>query len=285
MSSEAVTEPNKCSVDPNSKEALASPHTGYNSKALPENSSSLRGDYKTPDATSKRQMKWILQREQWERRKRKLRRQAQAQHNSDGNSEKRFHHEVQPSAIRLVIDCSFDDLMALQLYLTSHGGQLKCNMDEYDKGWINWKDIHIKPEHYKDLMKKEDLVYLTSDSPEVLSELDETKAYIIGGLVDHNHHKGITYKKALELGISHAQLPLGNVVKINSRKVLAVNHVFEIILAFLEKKDWKEAFFCVLPQHKGAVPLTEADEPSECRLPEKEEEDDGEDSDSDSSIE
>lgn len=51
------------------------------------------------------------------------------------------------------------------------------------------KDIHIKSEHYSELMKKEDLVYLTSDSPEVLNELDESKAYVIGGLVDHNHHK------------------------------------------------------------------------------------------------
>ncbi|NP_001106356.1 tRNA methyltransferase 10A L homeolog isoform X1 [Xenopus laevis] len=317
MTSETVAEPDKCCVDPNNKEALTSPHAG-NSTPLQENSSALRGECKTQDAMSKRQLKKILKQKQWEdqrelrkqkrkekRQKRKLERQAQTEHNSDANSRKRFRHEVQPSALRLVIDCSFDELMALrdvkklnkqirrcyaenrraihpvQLYLTSYGGQLKSNMDEYDKGWINWKDIHIKPEHYKDLMKKEDLVYLTSDSPEVLSELDETKAYIIGGLVDHNHHKGITYKKALELGISHAQLPLGNFVKMNSRKVLAVNHVFEIILAFLEKRDWKEAFFCVLPQRKGAVPLAEAGEPSESRPSEQE---DGEDSDSDSSL-
>lgn len=26
-----------------------------------------------------------------------------------------------------------------QFYLTSHGGQLKKNMDDNDKGWVNWK--------------------------------------------------------------------------------------------------------------------------------------------------
>ncbi|KAM5192214.1 tRNA methyltransferase 10 homolog A [Mantella aurantiaca] len=255
------------------------------------------GACNTPETMSKRQMKKMIKQKQWEdqrehrkqkrkekRQKRKLERQAQLEQNVDGSTSKRVHREIQPSTLRLIVDCSFDHLMLLrdvkklnkqirrcysenrrathpvQFYLTSHGGQLKSNMDEYDKGWINWKDIHIHSEHYKDLMKSEDLVYLTSDSPEILHELDETKAYIIGGLVDHNHHKGITYKQALDLGIHHAQLPLGNFVKMNSRKVLAVNHVFEIILAYLEKKDWKEAFFSVLPQRKGAVPINETGE-------------------------
>ncbi|KAM9193662.1 tRNA methyltransferase 10 homolog A isoform 1-T2 [Mergus octosetaceus] len=264
---------------------------------------------------SKRQRKKLLKQKQWEeqkdlrrqkrkekRQKRKLERQSKLDSNSEGSGRKRMRREVVPSTLRLIVDCSFDDLMVLkdvkklhkqiqrcyaenrkafhpvQFYLTSHGGQLKSNMNENDKGWVNWKDIQIRTEHYSELIKKEDLVYLTSDSPDVLSDLDEKKAYVIGGLVDHNHHKGITYKKAVEQGIGHAQLPLGNFVKMNSRKVLAVNHVFEIILAYLEKRDWKEAFFSVLPQRKGAVPLGEANDSSTRAVSEKE----GEDNDSDS---
>ncbi|XP_020036597.2 tRNA methyltransferase 10 homolog A isoform X1 [Castor canadensis] len=251
------------------------------------------------ESISKRQMKKLIKQKQWEeqrelrkqkrkekRKRKKLERQCQLELHSYGNDRKRVRRHVVLSTLRLIIDCSFDDLMVLkdikklhkqiqrcyaenrralhpvQFYLTSHGGQLKKNMDENDKGWVNWKDIHIKPEHYSEFIKKEDLVYLTSDSPNVLKELDESKAYVIGGLVDHNHHKGFTYKQASDYGIDHAQLPLGNFVKMNSRKVLAVNHVFEIILEYLETRNWQEAFFTILPQRKGAVPTDKACESS-----------------------
>lgn len=76
---------------------------------------------------------------------------------------------------------------------------------------------------------------------------------MIGGLVNHNHHKEITYKQASDHGIDHAQLPLGNFVKVNGRKVVAINHVFEIIRGYLKTRDWQEAFFTILPQQRGAV--------------------------------
>ncbi|XP_060790117.1 RNA (guanine-9-)-methyltransferase domain-containing protein 2 isoform X2 [Neoarius graeffei] len=231
------------------------------------------------------------------KQQRKLERQAQAEDRSDCPDRKRVRKEAEPSPLRLVIDCSFDSLMMLkdvkklhkqiqrcyaenrraahpvQFYITSHGGQLKQNMDEINKGWVNWKDVHIKSEHFNEVLSKEDLVYLTSDSPNILHELDETKAYVIGGLVDHNHHKGVSFKRAKELGIAHAQLPLDSFVKMNSRKVLAVNHVFEIMLAYLEKRDWQEAFFTVLPQRKGAVPVDQE------KKQEQDEDEDEEDSD------
>ncbi|CAN9509753.1 unnamed protein product [Ophioblennius macclurei] len=241
---------------------------------------------------SKRQRKKLQRQQKWEeerearkqkrkdrKQQRRLQRQKQPEEGKGHQvSRKRLcRTENSPSSMKLVLDCSFDSLMLIkdirklhkqiqrcyaenrraknpvQFYLTSFGGQLKQSMDEKDKGWVNWKDVTIKPEHYSEVVAKEDLVYLTSDSPNVLQELDQTKAYVIGGLVDHNHHKGITFERAKEQGIEHAQLPLSSFVKMNSRKVLAVNHVFEIILAYLETGSWQEAFFTVLPLRKGAV--------------------------------
>lgn len=244
-------------------------------------------------ALSKRQRKKLLKQQKWEeerelrkqrRKEKKQQRRLERQNHYDDDERsqrKRLRKEVTPSSIRLVVDCSFDSLMLMrdinklhkqiqrcyatnrraphpvQFIVTSLGGQLKQSMDEKDKGWVNWKDISFKTEHYIEIVPKEDLVYLTSDSPNVLTELDQSKAYVIGGLVDHNHHKGITFEKAKELGIAHAQLPLTSFVKMNTRKVLAVNHVFEIILSYLEKGNWQDAFFTILPQRKGAVALDE----------------------------
>ncbi|TWW63704.1 RNA (guanine-9-)-methyltransferase domain-containing protein 2 [Takifugu flavidus] len=263
---------------------------------------------------SKRQMKKLLKQQKWEeerelrkqkrkdrKQQRRLQRQSQdkqeEEEKQDGVGQdfrKRPRREVVPSSLRLVVDCSFDNLMLMkdvrklhkqiqrcyainrraqhpvQFYVTSLGGQLKQSMDEKDKGWVNWKDISFETEHYSEVLAKEELVYLTSDSPNVLEELDLKKVYVIGGLVDHNHHKGITFERAKERGIDHAQLPLNSFVKMNSRKVLAVNHVFEIILVYLEKGSWEEAFFTILPQRKGAVAVDKDD----AATPEK-----GEDSD------
>ncbi|XP_029609598.1 tRNA methyltransferase 10 homolog A [Salmo trutta] len=259
-----------------------------------ENKDAHIGNNGGTEILSKNQRKKLLRHQKWEeernlrkqkrkekRQKRSLERKTQGEEGGEFVAgRKRLRKEVKPSSpLRLVIDCSFDNLMMfkdvrklhkqiqrcyavnrravhpVQFFLTSLGGQLKQNMDKTDEGWVNWKDITVKEEAYHEVVAKEQLVYLTSDSPNVLTELDDTKAYVIGGLVDHNHHKGITFERAQELGIDHAQLPLNSFVKMNSRKVLAVNHVFEIMLVYLEKRDWQEAFFTVLPLRKGAIPL------------------------------
>ncbi|KAK2759820.1 tRNA (guanine(9)-N(1))-methyltransferase [Arachnomyces sp. PD_36] len=96
-----------------------------------------------------------------------------------------------------------------------------------------------------------EVVYLTSDSPDTLTELKPYSTYIIGGIVDKNRHKGICYKSAMDNGLKTAKLPIGEYMKMNSRFVLATNHVVEIMLKWLELGDWGEAFVRVMPKRKG----------------------------------
>jgi tRNA (guanine9-N1)-methyltransferase len=96
------------------------------------------------------------------------------------------------------------------------------------------------------------IVYLTSDSPNKLDRLSPNTSYIIGGIVDKNRHKGICYKRACERSIPTAKLPIGEYMTMQSRSVLAVNHVVEIMLRWLETGDWGEAFLSVIPKRKEA---------------------------------
>ncbi|MCJ1274133.1 tRNA (guanine(9)-N(1))-methyltransferase [Puttea exsequens] len=105
-----------------------------------------------------------------------------------------------------------------------------------------------------------EIVYLTSDSPDTLTKLQPYSTYIIGGLVDRNRHKGVCYQKAMDLGIKTAKLPIGEYMQMNSRHVLATNHVVEIMLRWLETGDWAEAFESVMPKRKGGILRTNVDE-------------------------
>ena len=104
-----------------------------------------------------------------------------------------------------------------------------------------------------ELIQTGEVVYLTSDSPNTLTELRPYSIYIIGGLVDRNRHKGICYKRAMERGIKTAKLPIGDYMQMSSRFVLATNHVVEIMLRWLELGDWGKAFLQVMPKRKGGV--------------------------------
>ena len=102
-----------------------------------------------------------------------------------------------------------------------------------------------------ELEKEAEIVYLTSDSEHTLDRLKPYSTYIIGGLVDKNRHKGICYKRACDRGIKTAKLPIAEYMEMQSRFVLATNHVVEIMVRWLECGDWGEAFLKVVPKRKG----------------------------------
>ncbi|KAL3627270.1 hypothetical protein CASFOL_028633 [Castilleja foliolosa] len=136
------------------------------------------------------------------------------------------------------------------IWLTGCQGEMHnqlLRIPGYDK-WAIEKEEGSYVDAFKD--QKEHLVYLTADSENVLDELDPKSVYIIGGLVDRNRWKGITMKKAEEQGIKTAKLPIGTYLKMSSSQVLTVNQVVEILLKYLETKDWKDSFFQVIPLRK-----------------------------------
>ncbi|KAI3718583.1 hypothetical protein L6452_19460 [Arctium lappa] len=199
--------------------------------------------------------------------------------------------EAKKHGQNIVVDLEFSDLMApneihslikqimycyavngrsmvpSHLWLTGYEGEIESQLQKipgFDK-WIIEKDNGPYINTFES--QKEHLVYLTADSETMLSELDPDKIYIVGGLVDRNRWKGITMKKAVEQGIQTAKLPIGNYLKMSGSQVLTVNQVIEILLKFLETKDWKASFFHVIPQRKrgeteaeGSQEETEVDE-------------------------
>ncbi|VDI70122.1 tRNA (guanine9-N1)-methyltransferase [Mytilus galloprovincialis] len=84
--------------------------------------------------------------------------------------------------------------------------------------------VNFTENDYHEEFDKDKIIYLSGDSPNVLEDLSDDHAYIIGGLVDHNQYKGMCHQLAVEQGMLHAQLPIGQYIEMKSRKVLTVNH-------------------------------------------------------------
>ncbi|KAK4050414.1 tRNA (guanine(9)-N(1))-methyltransferase [Microbotryomycetes sp. JL201] len=116
---------------------------------------------------------------------------------------------------------------------------------------MSFVEIGVKKGQRRSQCPKDSVVYLTGDSPNVLSSLEAGKTYVLGGIVDRNRYKKLCLDKADRQGISHAQLPIGQYLPdLPTRKVLTVNQVFEIMVKWAETEDWAEALKSVMPERK-----------------------------------
>lgn len=113
------------------------------------------------------------------------------------------------------------------------------------------EDVNADQAQADDTQGEGEIIYLSSESDNVLTHLKPNGTYIIGGLVDKNRHKGICHKRAVQRGIKTAKLPIKEYLEMRDRQVLVTNHVLEILLKWMEFDDWGKAFMEVMPKRKG----------------------------------
>ena len=174
-----------------------------------------------------------------------------------------------------IIDLGFDDLMTereiaslaqqtsyshsanrksnfpMRLALTSLGGQFLAKLTAGFPGHENWP-VLLERRSYLDVFDKNRIVYLSSESERVLDVLEPGVAYVVGGLVDHNRHKGLTHRLATQAAVPTARLPIDEHLAMSQRRVLAVNHVVEILVLRASGLSWPEALVKVMPERRGA---------------------------------
>ncbi|XP_002733279.1 tRNA methyltransferase 10 homolog B-like [Saccoglossus kowalevskii] len=128
--------------------------------------------------------------------------------------------------------------------------RVNCGFEDYiiDK---------VENSHF-DIFRKDEIVYLSPDSSNVLETLDPDKVYIIGGLVDESPQKNVTLSNADVNEIYTAHLPIAEYMektdgKFSYSKILAINQVFDILLTYHNTGDWREALLTGVPARKGYV--------------------------------
>ena len=137
----------------------------------------------------------------------------------------------------------------IQYHLTSMKGRIEERFRMVNGH--HW-DIHTHKDAYTEVFDKKEIVYLSSESENVLTEFSEDDVYIIGGLVDHNRYKGLTHEMALAKGVRHARLPIDEFVKLDSRKVLTINHGTAENVAFMYTAAHRTPTRCP-PQYASAA--------------------------------
>ncbi|XP_017029872.1 tRNA methyltransferase 10 homolog A [Drosophila kikkawai] len=181
------------------------------------------------------------------------------------------------SALSVAIDLDYDDLMqerdiakcvkqCLRIYTINrrspHPGKLhftgiRSNGHIHESfrkndGWENWHVAYHFDRTHLQVFESQQLVYLTCESDQVLDKLQPGITYVIGGLVDHNHWKGLCHQRATEAGLTTARLPLSEHVDMKTRSVLSTYHVFELLSKVAAGQDWTKAILDTIPLRKGA---------------------------------
>ncbi|XP_004706516.1 tRNA methyltransferase 10 homolog C [Echinops telfairi] len=174
--------------------------------------------------------------------------------------------ELQNSVSQLLESegCNRRDVDPFHLYFcnlktdsNSHTELVKRYKEKWDKLLLTTTD-----KSYVDLFPKGNIIYLTADSPNVMTTFKHDKIYIIGSFVDKNMQPGTSLANAKRLKLATECLPLDKYLQWETgTKNLTLDQMMRILLCLKNTGSWEEALkFVPRRKHTGYLDISQHSE-------------------------
>nr|XP_004670499.2 tRNA methyltransferase 10 homolog C [Jaculus jaculus] len=110
-----------------------------------------------------------------------------------------------------------------------------------------------------DLFPKNKIIYLTADSPNVMTTFKHDKIYVIGSFVDKDLQPGTSLAKAKRLNLATECLPLDKYLQWSiGNKNLTLDQMIRILLCLKNTGSWEEALkFVPRRKHSGYLEISQ----------------------------
>ncbi|KAL8190808.1 UNVERIFIED_CONTAM: hypothetical protein K2H54_061978 [Gekko kuhli] len=130
----------------------------------------------------------------------------------------------------------------------------KVFIKRYGEAWDKLF-VTMTEQSHVEVFPRNQLVYLTADSPNVMQKFEHDKIYIIGTLVDKSIQKGISLAQAKRLKLATARLPLDKYLQWEEgAKNLTLDQMIQILMSLKDTGDWMKALqFVPRRKHSGFV--------------------------------
>ncbi|XP_047420448.1 tRNA methyltransferase 10 homolog C [Sciurus carolinensis] len=110
-----------------------------------------------------------------------------------------------------------------------------------------------------DLFPKDKIIYLTADSPNVMTTFKHDRIYVIGSFVDKNMQPGTSLAKAKRLKLATECLPLDKYLQWDvGNKNLTLDQMMRILLCLKNTGSWEDALkFVPRRKHTGYLEISQ----------------------------
>uniref|UniRef100_H0Y1B7 tRNA methyltransferase 10 homolog C n=2 Tax=Otolemur garnettii TaxID=30611 RepID=H0Y1B7_OTOGA len=155
--------------------------------------------------------------------------------------------------------CNRKDVDPFHIYfcnLKIDGAYQRELIKRYGEKWDKLL-ITATEKSYVDLFPKDSIIYLTADSPNVMTTFKHDKIYIVGSFVDRHMQPGASLANAKRLNLATECLPLDKYLQWDiGTKNLTLDQMIRILLCLKNTGNWEEALkFVPRRKHSGYVEI------------------------------